>query len=63
MKRKGKQNEKLSGIIGTVFYCSPEVVDNNYDFDCDEWACGVMMYILLTNYPPFGGDKSVFSIV
>ena len=57
MKRKGKQNEKLSGIIGTAFYCSPEVVDNNYDFDCDEWACGVMMYILLTGYPPFGGDS------
>ena len=56
MKRKGKQNEKLSGIIGTAFYCSPEVIDNNYDFYCDEWACGIMMYILLTGYPPFGGE-------
>jgi calcium-dependent protein kinase len=56
MKRKGKQNDKLSGITGTAYYCSPEVIDNNYDYYCDEWACGVMMYILLTGYPPFGGE-------
>ena len=56
MKKQGKQYEKLSGITGTVYYCSPEVVKDKYDFDCDEWACGVMMYILLTGYPPFQGN-------
>ena len=48
--------QKLSGVTGTVYYCSPEVVKDKYDFDCDEWACGIMMYILLTGYPPFVGD-------
>ena len=57
MKKKGKQYEQLSGITGTVYYCSPEVVKDEYDFDCDEWACGVMMYILLTGYPPFEGNN------
>ena len=56
MKKKGKQYEHLSGVTGTVYYCSPEVVKDKYDFDCDEWACGVMMYILLTGYPPFEGN-------
>ena len=56
MKKQGKTNEKLSGVTGTVYYCSPEVVKDKYDFDCDEWACGVMMYILLTGYPPFVGN-------
>jgi calcium-dependent protein kinase len=56
MKKKGKQYEKLSGVTGTVYYCSPEVVKDKYDFECDEWACGVMMYILLTGYPPFQGN-------
>ena len=56
MKRKGKNKEKLSGIIGTTFYCSPEVIENNYDYEIDEWACGIMMYILLTGYPPFMGE-------
>ena len=55
MKKKVK--EKLSGVTGTIFYCSPEVVKDRYDFECDEWACGVMMYILLTGYPPFLGDN------
>jgi calcium-dependent protein kinase len=57
MKRKDKTNEKLSGIIGTSIYCSPEVIKDHYDFDCDEWACGVMMYILLTGFPPFSGNN------
>ena len=56
MKAKGKNKEKLSGVTGTVYYCSPEVVKDKYDFECDEWSCGVMMYILLTGYPPFTGE-------
>ena len=56
MKKKDKQYEQLSGVTGTVYYCSPEVVKDKYDFDCDEWACGVMMYILLTGNPPFVGN-------
>ena len=54
---------KLSGITGTVYYCSPEIVENKYDFECDEWACGIMMYILLVNTPPFEGEseEEIFS--
>ena len=55
-KMKKKVKEKLSGVTGTIFYCSPEIVKDRYDFECDEWACGIMMYILLTGYPPFVGD-------
>ena len=53
---KRKKKRKLSGIIGTSIYCSPEVVDNLYDEKCDEWSCGVLMYILLGGIPPFYGD-------
>ena len=54
--KKNKKKKKLSGIIGTSIYCSPEVVDNLYDEKCDEWSCGVLMYILLCGQPPFYGD-------
>ena len=57
MKKNGKQNEKLTGITGTVYYCSPEVIKEKYDYECDEWACGIMMYILLTGIPPFDGES------
>ena len=53
---KRNKKKKLSGIIGTSIYCSPEVVDNLYDEKCDEWSCGVLMYILLGGIPPFYGD-------
>ena len=42
-----KKDKKLSGIVGTSIYCSPEVVDNLYDERSDEWSCGILMYILL----------------
>jgi calcium-dependent protein kinase len=51
-----RKGERKSGIIGTTMYCSPEVIDDLYDEKCDEWSCGVLMYILLSGEPPFEGD-------
>ena len=51
-----KKDTKLSGIVGTSIYCSPEVIDDLYDEKSDEWSCGVLMYILLCGRPPFEGD-------
>ena len=48
---------KLTNQIGTLYYCSPEVLQNEYREECDTWACGVMMYILLAGEPPFLGDS------
>ena len=51
------KHTRLSGIIGTSIYCSPEVVDDLYDELSDEWSCGVLMYILLSGEPPFQGES------
>ena len=53
---KKKKDNKLSGIVGTSIYCSPEVIDNLYDEKSDEWSCGILMYILLCGEPPFQGE-------
>ena len=53
---KKKNHNQLRGIIGSTLYCSPEIVDNLYDEKSDEWACGVMMYILIAGEPPFKGE-------
>ena len=54
LHKKGKN--KLSGIVGTSIYCSPEVIDDLYDEKSDEWSCGILMYILLCGEPPFQGE-------
>lgn len=40
---------------GTLFYSSPELLNNCYNEKSDIWACGVIMYILLTGEIPFQG--------
>jgi calcium-dependent protein kinase len=54
-----KKNKKMSKISGTAYYIAPEVLDEKYDEKCDIWSCGVILYILLSGYPPFNGDTDV----
>ena len=50
-----RYKKHFDDIIGTLQYCSPEVLANNYDIECDIWACGVLMYCLLSGTFPFSG--------
>nr|XP_027205404.1 glucose-6-phosphate isomerase, cytosolic A-like [Dermatophagoides pteronyssinus] len=51
--------------LGTPYYIAPEVLARNYDFKCDIWSLGVVLYILICGKAPFNGptDEAVIQKV
>lgn len=51
------RNMLLQTSCGTLTYAAPEILNKErYGKPVDLWATGVICYILLSGYPPFGGD-------
>ncbi len=50
-----RANNKMSSIVGTIYYMSPEIISGFYNEKCDVWSAGVILYIILTGRPPFIG--------
>ena len=44
-----KKDQRMTTLCGTVSYTAPEVLKQKkaYDYTCDYWSIGVIMYILL----------------
>ena len=56
-----KKGDLQNQFIGSTYYIAPEVILQKYNFKCDLWSCGVIMYILLTHKIPFfGEDEEVY---
>jgi calcium-dependent protein kinase len=54
--REFNGKSRMKTLYGTSYYIAPEVINQSYTEKCDEWSCGVIMYILLSGVPPFNGS-------
>jgi hypothetical protein len=45
--------------VGTVYYMAPEISTGNYGNQIDIYACGVILYEMLTGELPFVGESAV----
>jgi calcium-dependent protein kinase len=41
--------------VGSPYYIPPEVIEENYNSQCDMWSFGVLLYFLLSESFPFDG--------
>lgn len=43
---------------GTPYYIAPEVLKGSYTTQCDNWSMGIVLFIMLSGKPPFGGKAN-----
>ena len=49
----GSSFEQLHSKVGTIYYVAPEVLMGNYDYKCDMWSLGVLLFTMLSGHLPF----------
>ena len=50
-------NSDMTQMYGTPYYIAPEILSGSYNEKCDMWSIGVILYIMLSGRPPFGGSN------
>ncbi|EGR28131.1 hypothetical protein IMG5_182680 [Ichthyophthirius multifiliis] len=53
-----QKGQILKQQSGTPFYIAPEVIEGQYGEEVDNWALGVILYIILSGSPPFYGKTN-----
>lgn len=60
--------QRMKSLVGTAYYMPPEVLNpevKEYNNKCDVWGLGVILFMMLTGIPPFGGeaDKDIMKAI
>jgi hypothetical protein len=55
-RMSSSQGGELTRGVGTPHYMAPEIKNGNYTRTIDIYACGVILFEMLTGHPPFDGE-------
>jgi calcium-dependent protein kinase len=47
----------MKSKVGSPYFVAPEVLNGEYNYRCDVWSLGVVLYLLLAGQPPFLGSN------
>ena len=50
--------EEMHSQVGTAFYVAPEVLKGKYNFKCDIWSVGIILYLMITGTAPYPAQHS-----
>lgn len=50
--QQGPKTNSFSDFVSTAWYTAPEIFTHSYSAQCDAWALGVTLHVLLTGPPP-----------
>jgi len=53
LNTKKRSIVKMRSMVGTPAYLAPEVIYGEYDYRCDYWSIGIVIFTLLYGSPPF----------
>jgi hypothetical protein len=55
-RMSSSERGELTRGVGTPHYMAPEIKNGNYGRSIDVYACGVILFEMLTGHPPFDGE-------
>jgi len=55
---EGQKNKPLTSLVGSPYYIAPEVLSREYDYRCDLWSAGILLYFMLSHAFPFKGPNT-----
>jgi len=55
-RMSSSERGELTRGVGTPHYMAPEIKNGNYGRSVDVYACGIILFEMLTGHPPFDGE-------